>query len=56
MHRAYVDGACRPNPGLGAYRHIIYDEKGLELRRESGLVGRNTSNNGPSTPQSAGGF
>lgn len=34
MHKAYVDGACRPNPGRGAYKFIIYDPKDREVKRE----------------------
>lgn len=44
MHKAYVDGACRPNPGRGAYTYLLFDERG-EIRRECGLVGERCTNN-----------
>lgn len=45
MHKAYVDGACRPNPGRGAYGFIIYDPKDREVKRENGPVGEKVTNN-----------
>ncbi|NLJ77703.1 MAG: ribonuclease HI family protein [Peptococcaceae bacterium] len=45
MYKAYVDGACRPNPGRGAYGFIIYDPKGVEIKRENGSVGEKVTNN-----------
>lgn len=43
MHKAFVDGTCRPNPGQGAYGFIIYDATGKELRRENGFVGEDVT-------------
>lgn len=45
MFKAYVGGACRPNPGRGAYGFFIYDQNGRELKRENGQVGENVTNN-----------
>ncbi len=45
MHKAFVDGACRPNPGRGAYGFIIYNAKGKELKRENGSAGENVTSN-----------
>lgn len=45
MHKVYVDGACRPNPGRGAYGYIIYNQNGREVKRENGPVGEYVTNN-----------
>jgi ribonuclease HI len=45
MYKAYVDGACRPNPGRGAYGFIICDDKGRVLKQEKGPAGENVTNN-----------
>lgn len=45
MYKAFVDGACRPNPGRGAYGFIIYDMTGREIKRQNGPVGENVTNN-----------
>jgi len=44
MYKAFVDGACRPNPGRGAYGFIIYNNNGSIVKRGSGFVGNNTTN------------
>ncbi len=45
MHKAYVDGGCRPNPGRGAYGFILYDDRGREIKRQNGSAGENVTNN-----------
>jgi len=45
MYKAYVDGACRPNPGKGAFGYIIYNPDNREISKKSGLVANYTSNN-----------
>ncbi len=45
MHKAYVDGGCRPNPGRGAYGYILYDDRGWEIKRQNGSAGVNVTNN-----------
>jgi len=45
MYRAYVNGACQPNPGKGAYGFIFYNKFGKEIYREHGPVGNYTTNN-----------
>ncbi len=45
MHKAYVDGACRPNPGRGAYGYVFYDDKNRIIKRGSGTAGEYTTNN-----------
>lgn len=44
MHKAYVDGACRPNPGVGAYGYVIYDPANRIVKAGNGSVGKNTTN------------
>ena len=45
MHKAYVDGGCRPNPGRGAYGYILYDNRGRVIQRQNGSAGENVTNN-----------
>lgn len=45
MYKAFVDGACRPNPGKGAYGYIFQNPEGREIFRDSGgLTSYATSN------------
>ncbi len=45
MYKAYVDGACRPNPGKGAYGYLIYNPDNREIAKGNGLVANYTTNN-----------
>lgn len=45
MFLVYVDGACRPNPGIGAYAYIIRNSQGEEVERGNGVVGKYVTNN-----------
>lgn len=45
MYKAYVDGACRPNPGKGAFGYIICNFDNQEIIKKNGLVANYTTNN-----------
>lgn len=45
MFRAHVDGACRPNPGQGAYSFVVFDLKDRIVTKGSGSAEGFTTNN-----------
>lgn len=45
MYKAFVDGACRPNPGQGAYSYVVFDLKDRIVAKGSGSAGSFTTNN-----------
>ncbi len=44
MIEVYTDGRAEPNPGLGTYGYVIYED-GRRLRSEHGVAGRDVTNN-----------
>jgi ribonuclease HI len=44
MHRIYVDGGARGNPGPAAIGFVVYDAEGRELHREGEYIGIATNN------------
>lgn len=40
----YCDGLCEPNPGVAVWAFIVFDERGIEWHRASGLVQGTTNN------------
>lgn len=44
MIEVYTDGRAEPNPGLGTYGYVIYED-GRRTHSEHGLAGREVTNN-----------
>jgi ribonuclease HI len=44
MIEAYTDGRAEPNPGLGTYGFVVYED-GRRIHSEHGLAGRAVTNN-----------
>jgi ribonuclease HI len=44
MIEVYTDGRAEPNPGLGTYGYVVYDE-GKRIHSEHGLAGPDVTNN-----------
>jgi ribonuclease HI len=44
MIEVYTDGRAEPNPGLGTYGYVVY-ENGRRVRSEHGLAGLGVTNN-----------
>jgi ribonuclease HI len=44
MIEVYTDGRAEPNPGLGTYGYVVYED-GRRLRSEHGLAGHGVTNN-----------
>lgn len=44
MIEAFTDGRAEPNPGLGTYGYVIYED-GRRIHSEHGVAGREVTNN-----------
>jgi ribonuclease HI len=44
MIEVYTDGRAEPNPGLGTYGYVVYQD-GRRTHSEHGLAGRDVTNN-----------
>jgi ribonuclease H / adenosylcobalamin/alpha-ribazole phosphatase len=44
MIEVFTDGRAEPNPGLGTYGYVVYED-GRRTHSEHGLAGRDVSNN-----------
>lgn len=44
MIEVYTDGRAEPNPGLGTYGYVIYED-GRRVKSDHGLAGRDVTNN-----------
>jgi ribonuclease HI len=44
MIQVYTDGRAEPNPGLGTFGYVVYED-GRRVRSEHGLAGRDVTNN-----------
>jgi ribonuclease HI len=44
MIEVYTDGRAEPNPGLGTYGYVIYEDR-RRIKSDHGLAGRDVTNN-----------
>ena len=44
-YEIHADGICEPNPGLGAWAFVVFDENGKQLDAQYRFVGEGETNN-----------
>lgn len=43
--RIYTDGLCEPNPGVGTWAFIVFNDEGDEVHHDSGVIPGQSTNN-----------